>query len=107
MNKGLKKLENEAQSFKSTNISGLLRSAPDLEPHIDALREQFVEPKEKGTNIGSVVTMRATCSDPHSIDDLLLPQDGKNEAYDTVEAEITGLKVMFARSLKKLAGQTG
>ncbi|KAG8973234.1 DNA mismatch repair protein msh6 [Tulasnella sp. 425] len=87
LSKGLKKLEDEAQSFKSTNISGLLRSAPDLDPHINALREQFVEPKEK--------------------DDLLLPQDGKNEAYDTVEAEITGLKVMLDRSLKKLAGQTG
>ncbi|KAG9048858.1 DNA mismatch repair protein msh6 [Tulasnella sp. UAMH 9824] len=87
MNKGLKQLENQAQSFKSTNISGLLRSAPDLQPHIDALRGQFVEPKEK--------------------DDLLLPRDGKDEAYDTVEAEIASLKASLDKSLKKFSGQTG
>ncbi|KAG8916636.1 DNA mismatch repair protein msh6 [Tulasnella sp. 408] len=87
MSKGLKKLENQAQSFKSTNISGLLRSAPDLQPHIDALRGQFEEPKEK--------------------DDLLLPRDGKDEAYDNVEAEIESLKTSLDKSLKKLSGQTG
>ncbi|KIO19597.1 hypothetical protein M407DRAFT_30749 [Tulasnella calospora MUT 4182] len=87
LSKGLKQLENEAQSFKSTNISGLLRSAPDLQPHIDSLREQFEEPKEK--------------------DDLLLPRDGKDEAYDTVEAEIESLKASLDKSLKKYAGQTG
>ncbi|KAG8987176.1 DNA mismatch repair protein msh6, partial [Tulasnella sp. 427] len=87
MSKGLKKLESEAESFKSSNISGLLRSAPDLQPHIDALREQFEEPKEK--------------------EDLLLPKDGQDEAYDEVEAEIARLKASLDKSLKKFAGQTG
>jgi len=53
LSRGLKALEKSAEGFKSKNIIGLLRSAPDLMPNIKHVQEMFVqEEKEKasGTN---------------------------------------------------------
>ena len=50
LSRGLKALENTAESFKSKNILGLLRSAPDLMPNIKHVQEMFVQAeKEKGS----------------------------------------------------------
>ena len=50
LSKGLKALEESAGGFKSKNIPGLLRSAPDLMPNIKHVREMFVQAeKEKGS----------------------------------------------------------
>ena len=50
LSRGLKALEKSAEGFKSKNIIGLLRSAPDLMPNIKHVQEMFVqEEKEKGS----------------------------------------------------------
>ena len=52
LSKGLKALEKSAEGFKSKNIPGLLRSAPDLMPNIKHVQEMFVQAeKEKGSGI--------------------------------------------------------
>jgi DNA mismatch repair protein MSH6 len=52
LNRGLKALENSAEDFKSKNIPGLLRSAPDLMPNIKHVQEMFVQAeKEKGSGM--------------------------------------------------------
>lgn len=49
LNKGLKALEKSAEGFRSKNIPGLLRSAPDLVPNIKHVQDMFVQAeKEKG-----------------------------------------------------------
>jgi DNA mismatch repair protein MSH6 len=46
----LKALEKSAEGFKSKNIPGLLRSAPDLMPNIKHVQEMFAQAeKEKGS----------------------------------------------------------
>ena len=50
LTQGLKTLEKSAEGFKSKNIPGLLRSAPDLMPNIKHVQEMFVQAeKEKGS----------------------------------------------------------
>lgn len=52
LNKGLKALEKSAGGFKSKNIPGLLRSAPDLIPNIKNVQDMFVQAeKEKGSGM--------------------------------------------------------
>jgi len=52
LSKGLKALEKSAEDFKSKNIPGLLRSAPDLMPNIKHVQEMFVQAeKEKGSGM--------------------------------------------------------
>ena len=104
----MKQLEDKSQDFKSKTLSQLLRGAPDLRQHIKNLREQFEEPskdsKEKG---GRSVKSGVNSPDRGNPDDLLLPQDGKDEAYDNVEAEIATLKDRLDAALKKLAAKSG
>jgi DNA mismatch repair protein MSH6 len=101
-------LEDKSQDFKSKTLSQLLRGAPDLLQHIKNLREQFEEPskdsKEKGES-----SVKSGVNSPNRgyPDDLLLPQDGKDEAYDNVEAEIATLKDKLDAALKKLAAKSG
>lgn len=46
----MKTLEKSAEGFKSKNIPGLLRTAPDLMPNIKHVQEMFVQAeKEKGS----------------------------------------------------------
>ena len=59
LSKGLKALEKSAEGFKSKNIPGLLRSAPDLMPNVEHVQEMFVQAeKEKGsgTNLLRILT---------------------------------------------------
>jgi DNA mismatch repair protein MSH6 len=52
LSKGLKTLEKSAGGFKSKNIPGLLRSAPDLMPNIKHVQGMFVRAeKEKGSGM--------------------------------------------------------
>ena len=41
LSKGLSSLADEAESFESKAVFGLLRSAPDLLPHIKHVRKMF------------------------------------------------------------------
>ncbi|KAG8888505.1 DNA mismatch repair protein msh6 [Tulasnella sp. 332] len=85
---GFKALEGKVEEFESKSISGLLRAAPDLNPYIKNLEKSFVPPKEKA-------------------DDLLIPRDGCDEAYDEVEAEISDLTTKLDDALSKLSKKTG
>ena len=64
LSRGLKALETSAEGFKSKNILGLLRSAPDLMPNIKHVQEMFVlAEKEKGSG------MNLSCPSPHDYND--------------------------------------
>jgi len=55
LSRGLKALEKSAEGFKSKDILGLLRSAPDLMPNIKHVQDMFVQgEKEKGSSTNAV-----------------------------------------------------
>ncbi|KAI0266519.1 muts domain V-domain-containing protein [Gloeopeniophorella convolvens] len=87
LSKGLSKLADASESFESKTIPGLLRSAPDLLPHIKNVESRFEKP-EKET-------------------DDLLPVEGKDEAYDEIAGEIHELESELDKSLKKLEKKVG
>lgn len=74
MQRGLTKLSDLAESFESTSTSSLLRSAPDLSPHLDHIRSLFTYNKET---------------------DDVLPADGVDEAYEEVQQEIDRLEAQL------------
>ena len=58
LSKGLKALEKSAGGFKSTNIPGLLRTAPDLIPNIKHVQDMFVRAeKEKGSGMDLLLSL--------------------------------------------------
>jgi DNA mismatch repair protein MSH6 len=84
--RGLTKLAGLAESFKSTSTSALLRSAPDLEPHLEHIRSLFTYDKETGD---------------------VLPADGVDEAYEDVQAEIDRLERQLDDLLREHAKELG
>ena len=69
LSRGLKALEKSAEGFKSKNILGLLRSAPDLMPNIKHVQEMFVQgEKEKGSSTNFL------CPSPSDDADVTTPQ---------------------------------
>ncbi|KAI9438563.1 DNA mismatch repair protein Msh6 [Lactarius indigo] len=87
LSKGLSKLADASETFESKTILGLLRSAPDLLPHIKNVESRFERPEKDN--------------------DDLLPVEGKDEAYDEIAEEIRELEKDLDKSLKKLEKQTG
>jgi DNA mismatch repair protein MSH6 len=52
LSRGLSKLADESESFKSKTILGLLRSAPDLLPNIKNVEDMYVRPSsDKGEKL--------------------------------------------------------
>ena len=49
LSRGMAKLADESESFKSTTIFGLLRGAPDLFPNVKHIQEMFKPVDEEGT----------------------------------------------------------
>jgi DNA mismatch repair protein MSH6 len=99
LSKGLESLANVSESFKSKNILGLLRSAPDLMPHIKHVQSMY-EPPEKGNFTAKrdrfcLVEVVVVDSDE------LVPIDGKDEVYDGVMEVIAGLEEELEKELKK------
>ncbi|EKM57980.1 uncharacterized protein PHACADRAFT_116507 [Phanerochaete carnosa HHB-10118-sp] len=86
LSKGLSALADTAEGFKSRTVFGLLRSAPDLAPHIKNVKAMF-EITE-----GS---------------DELMPREGKDEEYDSVMEEINELERTLETELKKLEKKLG
>ncbi|KAF9485007.1 DNA mismatch repair protein Msh6 [Pholiota conissans] len=82
LSKGMNKLAEEAEDFESKTISGLLRGAPDLMPHVRNVQSMFQPVKEEKT-------------------DELVPRDGKDERYDEVVEEIASLEKSLENELKK------
>jgi DNA mismatch repair protein MSH6 len=107
LSKGLSKLADASETFESKTILGLLRSAPDLLPHIKNVESRFERP-EKGMeasipNMAQDLYTRSSYSE----NDDLLPVEGKDEAYDEIAEEICELEKDLDKSLKKLEKQTG
>ncbi|PFH50600.1 hypothetical protein AMATHDRAFT_80735 [Amanita thiersii Skay4041] len=82
LSRGLTKLAEEAASFESKTILGLLRGAPDLSSNIKHVESLFVPAAEKA--------------------DELIPQAGKDEDYDQVMTEIKGLEDELEMDLQDL-----
>ena len=105
LSKGLSKLADASETFGSKTILGLLRSAPDLLPHVKDVESRFEKP-EKGTLILQLVEHRFVRQLFIDNDDLL-PVEGKDEAYDEIAQEIRELEKGLDKSLKKLERQVG
>ncbi|KAF8556832.1 DNA mismatch repair protein Msh6 [Imleria badia] len=86
LNEGLASLADSTESFVSKTIMGLLRSAPDLTPHLKNVTSRFTIDKET---------------------DELLPVDGKDDVYDGVMEEITDLEKELNGQLKKFEKKLG
>ncbi|KAI0087410.1 DNA mismatch repair protein Msh6 [Irpex rosettiformis] len=87
LSKGLASLANTAESFKSKSIPGLLRSAPDLLPHLKHVKSMFKLSEDNG--------------------DDFVPDEGKDEDYDNIEAEITTLEKQLNKDLRSLEKEVG
>ncbi|KAG6815417.1 hypothetical protein H0H87_002062 [Tephrocybe sp. NHM501043] len=85
---GLNQLGDVSESFKSKTIFGLLRSAPDLLPHIKNVESLYIKPSSEK-------------------DDELIPRQGKDEAYDEIMAEIAGLEEELDKDLVKMEKKLG
>ncbi|KAF9225721.1 DNA mismatch repair protein Msh6 [Gyrodon lividus] len=86
LNEGLASLAENSESFESKTILGLLRSAPDLTPHLKNVKSRYTIDKET---------------------DELLPVDGKDDVYDDVVAKIAGLEKGLDLQLKKFEKKLG
>ncbi|KDQ07318.1 hypothetical protein BOTBODRAFT_167161 [Botryobasidium botryosum FD-172 SS1] len=82
-----KEFATTAESFDSQSIAGLLRGAPDLTPNLNHVEEQFEQLKD----------------DP----DVLMPKEGKDEAYDEVQETINGLEGKLNDELQKFKKKLG
>ncbi|THH03935.1 hypothetical protein EW145_g5888 [Phellinidium pouzarii] len=87
LTKGLDTLSEVADTFNSKQVSGLLRSSPDLGPNIKNIEDMFTKPDEKS--------------------DELLPQEGKDDIYDGIMKEIRKLEDKLDSALEKLENETG
>ncbi|GLB42318.1 putative DNA mismatch repair [Lyophyllum shimeji] len=89
LSRGLSQLADTSESFKSKTIFGLLRSAPDLLPNIKHVEDMFVKPtSEKDV-------------------DELVPREGKDQVYDEIMSEISGLEEELEDDLKRLEKKLG
>ncbi|KAF9528358.1 muts domain V-domain-containing protein [Crepidotus variabilis] len=88
LNKGLIKLADEAESFKSNTIFGLLRGAPDLSPNVNNVESMFQPSTEEKA-------------------DELIPRPGKDERYDEIIEEMSGLEKELEGELKQFEKKLG
>ncbi|PBK99844.1 DNA mismatch repair protein msh6 [Armillaria gallica] len=88
LSRGFNSLADTSEKFKSKTIQGLLRNAPDLLQNIKNVEAMYVKPSEKDANE-------------------LVPQDGKDEAYDTIMSEIAELEEELDGELKKFEKKVG
>ena len=89
-----------ATSFNSSNVAGLLRSAPDLIPHIKNLESMYSTSETGMINI--LLYSMISYSTPWIDDDELTPVEGKDEAYDEIMQEIRETESLLDSELKKL-----
>lgn len=105
LSNGLSKLADASEAFGSKTTLGLLRSAPDLLPHIKNVELRFERP-EKGRSTPQLV-QHSPLVTPLTDNDDLLPVEGKDEVYDEIAEEIRELEKELDKSLKKLERQVG
>ncbi|KXN86517.1 DNA mismatch repair protein msh6 [Leucoagaricus sp. SymC.cos] len=90
LSRGLTKLADESESFKSKTILGLLRGAPDLIPHVKHVEEMFQKPNANDKDM-----------------DELLPQKGKDTEYDEIASEIASVEQKLQDMLRELEEEVG
>lgn len=106
LSRGLTKLADESEGFKSKTILGLLRGAPDLLPNVKQIEDMFQKPNPDDKSMSRrVVVFPARVYFVDS--DELLPQKGKDKEYDKIVAEITGLEKEFDEMLVELEDKAG
>jgi len=106
LSKGLNNLADESETFESKTILGLLRSAPNLSPNIKNVEVMYKKPTgEKGTTSHDSTKWSFTTSLLDA--DELVPQEGKDEVYDKIMAEIEELEETLEDELKKLEKKLG
>ncbi|KAK0501656.1 muts domain V-domain-containing protein [Armillaria luteobubalina] len=88
LSRGFSSLADTSEKFKSKTIQGLLRNAPDLMQNIKNVEAMYIKPSEKDANE-------------------LVPQDGKDEAYDTIMSETAELEEELDGELKKFEKKIG
>ncbi|KAI6019884.1 muts domain V-domain-containing protein [Pisolithus orientalis] len=86
LNDGLASFAENSELFESKTILDLLRSAPDLSPHLNNVQSRFTVDK---------------------VTDELLPVDGKDKVYDGVMQEISELEQSLDSRLKKFEKSLG
>ncbi|KAG6888727.1 hypothetical protein C0992_007636, partial [Termitomyces sp. T32_za158] len=102
---GLSRLADASESFDSKTIFGLLRSAPDLLPHIKNIENLYVKPS---SDKGALLFIRQLLQIDFDLsDDELVPREGKDDAYDEVMSEIAGLEEELDNDLKKMEKKLG
>ncbi|KAG5338497.1 hypothetical protein C0989_007269 [Termitomyces sp. Mn162] len=103
---GLSRLADTSESFNSKTIFGLLRSAPDLLPHIKNIESLYVKPSSDKGILRFFLSPIASV-DFVLLDDELIPREGKDSAYDEIMTEITDLEVELENDLKKMEKKLG
>ncbi|KAL5499193.1 MSH6 [Sanghuangporus vaninii] len=86
LSSGLDSLCETANNFSSKEISGLLRSAPNLIPNINYIESMFTQTDRNSE---------------------LLPKKGKDEAYDAIEEEIRNIEEDLNSELKSMEENIG
>jgi DNA mismatch repair protein MSH6 len=102
------KLADESESFKGRTISGLLRSAPDLLPHIRNVQSMYQATEDESEQIPrpffGVLLTKCPCA---AEADELIPRPGKDENFDEVVDEIDSLEKSLNADLKKFEKALG
>lgn len=88
-----------ATSFSSSNVAGLLRSAPDLMPHIKNIESMY---STSETGKVHVFILYALIQNLRTENDELSPVEGKDEPYDEIMQEIRETESLLDSELKKL-----
>ena len=103
----MNKLADQASEFDGATISGLLRGAPDLIPHVRNIQSMFQASREEE----SVFLFYSLSLDILTIYftelDLLMPREGKDETYDAIEEEIASVEKSLEDELSKLEKSLG
>ena len=107
LSKGLASLADTAESFNSKTIFGLLRSAPDLLPHIKHVRAMYKPPEESKWAIFVLWCSAGVLIYILPDDGDLVPQDGKDETYDAIIEEIQGLEESLEEERKAYEERLG
>ena len=102
LDEGLKRLS--LDGFESTLIKKLILSAPNLSEPLLLIQKHFQMPAE-GRH---TVPLNRTKSNPTGAKTYdLYPEDGMDEEYDQVQAEIMRLEDLLEEELKELENDVG
>lgn len=109
LSKGVNKLADQAGEFDGTTISGLLRGAPDLVPHVRNIQSMFqASREEESVFLCHSLPLDSMNSSEHLTElDLLMPREGKDETYDAIEEEIASLEKSLENELSKFEKSLG